>query len=129
MDKKRILLEDISKENPFTTPEGYFENFASGIMSQLPDVVREDSQPISLWQKVRPWVYMAAMFAGIALMLKVFVNSPSQTGTKSYASEGLNLTSSADIEDFYRFYEDGLAQLAYDDAFYLTDFTDETDPE
>ena len=127
MDKKRILLKDIAKVDPFKTPEGYFENFTNGIMSQLPDVVREDPVNVNLWQKIRPWVYMAAMFAGIVLMIRLFVGSPVQQGQKTYASGGLNLTSSSDIEDYYHYYEDGLARLAYDDAFYLTNYAEDTD--
>jgi len=126
MDKKKILLKDIAKVNPFKVPEGYFENFTNGMMSQLPDTVRKDLKRIHLWKRARPWVYAAAMFAGIALMLHLFVGSPS-SGTKNYALEGLKLTSSSDIDDFYHFYEDGLARLAYDDAFYLTDYVDDTD--
>ena len=118
MDKKKNLLEDIDKVNPFKTPEGYFENFADGIMSQLPDVVQTNSTNINLWHRVRPWVYMAAMFAGIALMIRVFIGTPAETGIKHYAAEGLNLTSTSDIDDYYHYYDDGLAQIAYNDAFY-----------
>jgi len=125
MDKKRILLKDIPKVDPFKAPEGYFENFTNGIMSQLPDVVCKESTSVSLWHRVRPWVYMAAMFTGIALMIKLFVGSPTQSGIKAHASEGLNLTSLSDIEDFYYYYEDGLARIAYDDTFYQTNFTED----
>lgn len=126
MDKKRILLEDLIKVDPFKTPEGYFENFTTGIMSQLPNVVREDLISVNWWHRVRPWVYMAAMFTGIALMLRLFTGSPMPVGTKNYALEGLKLTSSSDIDDFYRYYEDELARLAYDDTFYLSDYVGET---
>ena len=126
MDKKRILLKDVAKVDPFKTPEGYFENFTNGIMSQLPDVVREDSVSINWRQRVRPWIYMAAMFAGIALMLRLFTGSPTTlNGIKNHASEGFNLTSSSDIDDYYQYYEDGLARIAYDDAFYLTNYTED----
>ena len=125
MDKKKILLKDISKVDPFKAPEGYFENFTNGIMSQLPDVVQENSIKVSLWHRVRPWVYIAAMFTGVALMIRMFVGSPTQPAIKNYASEGLNLTSLSDIEDFYNYYEDGLARIAYDDTFYLANFTEE----
>jgi len=124
MDRKKILLEDISKANPFKTPEGYFENFANGIMSQLPDVVLKNPTTVNLWQRVRPWVYMAAMFAGTALLIRLFVGSPTQAGIKHYASEGLNLTSSSDIDDYYRYYDDGLAQIAYDDEFYESSYSE-----
>jgi len=125
MDKKKILLKDISKVDPFKAPEGYFENFTNGIMSQLPDVIKENSIKVSLWHRVRPWVYIAAMFTGVALMIRMFVGSPTQPAIKNYASEGLNLTSLSDIEDFYNYYEDGLARIAYDDTFYLDNFTEE----
>jgi hypothetical protein len=125
MDKKRILLEDIPKVELFKTPKGYFENFTNGIMAQLPDAIQGNSKSVNLWQRVRPWVYMAAMFAGIALMIQLFVGS--QNRIKHYASEGLNLSSSSEIDDYYRYYDDGLARLVYDDAFYLVDYADETD--
>jgi len=126
MDKERILLKDIVRVEPFKTPEGYFENFTNGIMSKLPEVVREESKSVSLWLRVRPWIYMAAMIAGVVVMMRVFTGSPMQPNKiKNYASEGFNLTSSSDIDDFYGYYEDGLAQLAYDDAFYLTNNTEE----
>ena len=126
MDKEKILLKDIVKVEPFKTPEGYFESFTNGIMSQLPDVAREDSTSVNVtwWHRVRPVVYMAAMFAGMALMIRLFVGSPAN-GIKNYASEGLNLTSSSEIDDYYNYYDDGLARLVYDDAFYVADYTEE----
>ncbi len=62
-----------------TVPEGYFADFAERMSSQLPE--RPEAECVqappavadkSLWQKVRPYVYMAAMFAGIWLMLQMF---------------------------------------------------------
>ena len=62
-----------------TVPEGYFADFNRRMAEMLPDrpeLERPDdffaSQPRTLWQKVRPYVYMAAMFAGIWLMLQMF---------------------------------------------------------
>jgi len=129
MDNKKILLKDIPKVNPFRVPEGYFENFTNGIMSQLPDVDRKETIKVNLWHRARPWLYIAAMLTGIFLMTKVFVGSPTQSPLKSYTSGGLNLTSSSDIEDYYNFYEDGLAQIAYDDSFYSADFSEDTNLE
>jgi len=33
-------------------------------------------QEITLWQRVKPWIYMAAMFCGIMLSVRVFVGEP-----------------------------------------------------
>ena len=94
-------------------------------MSQLPPGEGlKNPENINLRHRALPWVYMAAMFAGIALMIRLFVGSPTETGIKHYASEGLNLTSSSDIDDYYHYYDDGLAQLAYDDEFYESSYSE-----
>ena len=56
-----------------TVPDGYFRGFAERMASELPDkqpAVVE--MPRSLWQKTRPYIYLAAMFAGIWCMLQMF---------------------------------------------------------
>ena len=116
MNKNINTLEEIGNKNPFKVPEGYFEGLSDRIMSQLPERVTESSKKISLWTRVQPWVYMAAMFCGIALMINLVNRSPRQS-----ASQGLNLMSSADIEDFYQYYEEQLTNSIYNDAMYLED--------
>ena len=59
-----------------TVPEGLFEDFAAKMEAMLPERP-EAEQPRRIehrttWQRVRPYVYMAAMFAGIWCMLKMF---------------------------------------------------------
>lgn len=118
MKKNNIKLDSIDKTDPFKIPEDYFENFIAGIMSKLPDRPVEQTKVIGLWERVQPWIYMVAMFAGIALMINLFAKKPDsgQERETIYASEGLNLNSSGDIEDFYRYYEDELIKLVYDDT-------------
>jgi hypothetical protein len=126
MSKKKIKLEEIGNANPFQVPEGYFDGFAENLMSRLPDRVNDEPKTISLWTRVRPWVYMAAMFAGIALMIKLFVGSPELV---SRNSSTLNLTSSAEIEDFFDYYENQYVNSYYNETFYLAledvDWTEE----
>jgi hypothetical protein len=126
MNKKIIKLNDLAKLDPFKVPDGYFEGLTDSIMKHLPDRISEEPRELSLWQKMQPWMYMAAMFAGIALMFKIFSSSPQQKLIKAHATEGLNLTSSSDIEDYYYYYEDELAKIVYDDTFYLTSYTEES---
>ncbi len=59
-----------------TVPEGYFADFNARMADALPDrhiAPADATAPRSLWQRVRPYVYMAAMFAGVWCMLKMFV--------------------------------------------------------
>ena len=68
-------IEDrLPKHDGMTVPEGYFENFALRMEQALPDRsdVWDESKQRSLWQRIRPYVYMAAMFAGVWCMLKMF---------------------------------------------------------
>ena len=67
------LLNRCGKENPFKVPEGYFENFAGQLMDKLPEKAPVEAPDITLWMRIRPWVYMAAMFCGIMLMVRTFV--------------------------------------------------------
>lgn len=77
MNKENDILARCGRRDGMTVPEGYFEDFARRMSSTLPanpeaEEPRELGVPRSLWQRVRPFVYMAAMFGGIWCMLKVF---------------------------------------------------------
>lgn len=114
MSKNVNKLDEIKKDNPFRVPENYFDNLTQNIMSNLPERVSEEQETITLWKRMQPWVYMAAMFAGIALMIKIFVGSPDVS-----KNAGLNLTSSAEIEEFYQYYEEQLANSYYHESLFL----------
>ena len=50
------------------------EGLTANIMSQLPEKTPEkEAKKISLMDRVRPWLYMAAVFAGLGLFFKVLV--------------------------------------------------------
>ena len=80
-NKTPSILDRAGHDDGMTVPEGYFEQFAARMKESLPEQpwekVSADNDEThvmpsrSLWQKVRPHVYMAAMFAGIWLMLNV----------------------------------------------------------
>ncbi len=73
MKEEDGLLKKVGVRNPFEVPEGYFENFTSDLMRQLPEKSGTSFavKAPTLWDKVKPWVYMAAMFAGAALIIRV----------------------------------------------------------
>ena len=67
-----ILKQLAGKETGLKVPDGYFEQFTASMKATLPDKEFADAEPRSLWQKVRPYAYMAAMFAGIWCMMYMF---------------------------------------------------------
>jgi hypothetical protein len=79
MSPEEKILQKIGKKNPFTVPENYFENFTQELMDKLPakEAVLQTEAP-TLWQRVKPWLYMAAMFCGIMLSVRIFVGKPQQ---------------------------------------------------
>lgn len=77
MGKEDNILRKVGTQNPFRVPEHYFEDFTQELMNKLPE--KEPMQYLlepTLWQRVKPWVYMAAMFVGIMLSVRVFVGEP-----------------------------------------------------
>ena len=69
------------KRTPFTVPEGYFDELASKVMEQLPQETPQMHKPVPLWTRMKPWMYLAAMFAGIFFMVRAFVGQKQDGGT------------------------------------------------
>ena len=73
MKEEDNILKKVGTENAFHVPEGYFENFTSELMNRLPEKEKlafEQKEP-TMWERVKPWAYMAAMFVGAALIIRV----------------------------------------------------------
>ena len=76
MKTENDILSRIGRRDGMTVPEGFFEDFAMRMEQELP--YRSDAEKVevmprrTVWERVRPYVYMAAMFAGIWCMLKMF---------------------------------------------------------
>ncbi|MBR5803998.1 MAG: hypothetical protein IKY31_06665 [Bacteroidaceae bacterium] len=75
MKEEQEIIRKCGKGNPFIVPEGYFEDFARNIMTQLPTenyTAEDDAAPVvTMWQRVKPLLYMAAMFIGMIMCVRV----------------------------------------------------------
>ena len=67
------ILNKYGKNPGFKVPENYFDDFNRRMADMLPDVeiTPIDVKP-SMWQRVKPFAYMAAMFAGVWCMMSLF---------------------------------------------------------
>lgn len=80
MKKEKDILAGIPASDGMSVPEGFFADFATRMADTLPKTEFEQSAhskpapPASLWQRIRPYTYMAAMFAGVWCMLKLFTS-------------------------------------------------------
>lgn len=115
MKEEDAILRKVGTENPFQVPDGYFEGLTSEVMSRLPEkeVSALVSKQPTLWDKVKPWVYMAAMFTGAALIIRV-ASTDSAPGIERVAVE------EAEIEYINAVVENSMLD-DYDLYVYLTD--------
>lgn len=74
--KGQDILSKIDHQSGMTVPDNFFEDFNKRMIEALPEQSWENSSPRimprSFWSRVRPYVYMAAMFLGIWCMMKTF---------------------------------------------------------
>ena len=73
MKQEEQLISKYGKDSGMKVPEGYFADLEKQIISSLPPYMKKEPiVEMSRWQRVKPYVYLAAMFCGIWLMMKVF---------------------------------------------------------
>ena len=89
MKEEDILLKKLGKENSFKVPEGYFENLTSEVMNKLPEKekVTLKEEPVSTWTRLKPLLYMAAMFVGAALIIRVASSDRTPAATDRMAAD------------------------------------------
>lgn len=120
-------LEKINRNTGMTVPDDFFDNFAINMAESLPPTEFESkreapARPKTLWSKVRTYVYMAAMFAGIWLMMNMFtLFSPVNTQPIDAGSQLLaRLTENTTYVDDYTM--DQISDTDFYDELYQSGF-------
>ncbi|MCH5319755.1 MAG: hypothetical protein J1E38_08630 [Paramuribaculum sp.] len=127
------ILEKAGHDDGMTVPEGYFDDFTAKMSSMLPERewekldYQERIMPRSFWQKVRPYVYMAAMFMGVWCMMKMFnlMKSPEDVmvpGNNPVLAEALNDDSFMSDYYVYDVDETDILEQLYDEGVETTAF-------
>lgn len=71
MKMQQFKIEEEKKKNPFRVPEGYMEGLTDQIMARLPERPQQkETKVVSMADKMRPWLYLAASFIGLLLIFK-----------------------------------------------------------
>lgn len=131
--KSNDILSDINHQSGMTVPDNYFDDFAKKMTESLPKQPWEDPDfeakimPQTFWQKVRPFVYMAAMFGGIWCMMKTFDlvrgDAPMSVERNTQLVSAINneaffndyFTPSVDESDIYNYlYDEGFDPASLD---------------
>lgn len=84
MDKKTYNLDNLRGKQPFSVPKGYMDGLTDRIMNQIPEKRLQAEEPlvISWADRVRPWLYLAAVFAGLGIFFKTIVGIMPQAETQ-----------------------------------------------
>ena len=111
-------LDKFKGDNPFKTPQGYMDGLNDLIMSQLPVKESKKAIQITFAQRVRPWLYLAAVFVGLGLFFKLVIgsdyigkqNSSDSLYVQSSVSEGTKAAlSSTEDKEFQEYIENKYA--------------------
>lgn len=82
MRQEDKLKEKYGTSHGMKVPENYFVELNVRIMSSLPEYPEAPkSVSLSMWQRVKPYVYLAAMFAGIWMMMNMFHRMSATSGS------------------------------------------------
>lgn len=108
MKQEDRLREIVGKREPYKVPEGYFDSFRSDVLKNLPSYPEKPQpQKTSVWHRVRPYIYMAAMFAGIWCMMKIFHSvSSDSTHSDQFQDEMAMVMSDPEVVEMEYFLED-----------------------
>lgn len=106
MKENSPLLDKISRKDGLTVPKDYFADFEKRMADSLPYrpelEERRIEAPRTFWQRVRPYVYMAAMFAGVWCMIKMFslMSAPDTMSIDNHPSLATAVENAQFVEDY-----------------------------
>ncbi|MGL4293558.1 MAG: hypothetical protein ACRCSQ_08280 [Bacteroidales bacterium] len=80
--KQEKEIKDFGVKQPgMSVPYGYFADFSSR-MNELIDEecsTGKETIQVSFWQKVKPWMYLAAMFVSFVVVFRVLIGPVSDS--------------------------------------------------
>jgi len=110
IDTEKYRIDELRDRQPFRVPDRYFEDFTDDLMRRLPKKTVADTKVISFYDRIKPWLYMAAMFIGVIVLFKVFnktseISKDANTGILSAIKVDIDETEDDDfleyIEELY----------------------------
>ena len=129
---KNSKLDDLKGTQPFRVPEGYMAGLTNQIMDRLPELPKEEEpQSVSLMDRIRPWLYLAAVFIGMGLFFRIIVDADKsvnqasvdsllvQSEVSEAAIEAIDADMSAEDADYLEYIED-----QYNDYLFQESLTD-----
>lgn len=108
INEEDYLNSKMGKRNPFTVPEGYFEQLTQQVMDKIPQAVTTEMKPvrkpakIAVMKRLRPWLYAAACICVGVFIAAIAFNNRSEVATPQPASQQIAVNEPTD----YNYYSD-----------------------
>lgn len=113
------MLEDRNKENPFSVPENYFQNFNAEIMNNLPEKEVNRKRTVPLWKTISRWTAVAAAITGLAFVGMHYLDTNTRTPVSAISTNYTPDDSTDALEnDYYLFLEEDATRMAYRDVLF-----------
>ena len=105
LDAEKNIIDTLRDRQPFRVPDGYFEDFTEDLMRRLPKKIASESKVISIYDRIKPWLYIAAIFVGIIFVI-YFFNKTSEHSNVSVLSSIRTDLDENDDADFFEIFEE-----------------------
>ena len=99
----------MGKRNPFTVPEGYFEQLTQQVMEKIPQsepltphINHAPRAKVAVMKRLRPWLYAAACICVGVFIAALAFNNRSEVVAPQAASQQIAVTEQTD----YGYYSD-----------------------
>ena len=108
INEEDYLNSKMGKRNPFTVPEGYFEQLTQQVMDKIPQAVITEMRPVrkpakvAVMKRLRPWLYAAACICVGVCIAAIAFNNRSEVATPQHAAQHIAANEQAD----YGYYSD-----------------------
>ena len=99
MDTNQNKLNQFKDKQPFKLPSNYMEGLTEQIMRSLPEAPLQIEQPVTLMTKLRPYFYMAAMFASMVFVLKLLIGDAAVNTQQTLDKTTMYTAKSDDVAD------------------------------
>ena len=114
------IVDSYKTDTPFRVPEGYFARFNEEIMNRLPEKTETPAtKTISMWDRAKPLLYIAAMFAGVYFSITLLTNNErfNYLSAKQEIEQQQVESQWASVQvterEFFQFIEDQLAEFRF----------------
>ena len=90
------LANEPKIKSGFIIPESYFDHFSEKVMQQLP---KEEPKVISLFLRRKSWMYVAATFIGLGLIIPIYNDFSNHSSEIDEVILENYITNKSDISD------------------------------